>query len=608
MAINRGPKILGAAILAGAAIFGANHYLKNHGEVENKSSTVKVQGDLQQFDDSAALAPVADGKGFTAPGTAAAPVKGLKVKVQVIPWNALAGFALANGGPETTVGSLMAQRGVNLSIERKDMYDDMKASLVACANELKQGARVCSTGVNLVAIMGDAGATFLPGLNEALSKIGPEYQAELVPGFGRSFGEDKFMASPEVKADPKKLAGLVAAAVKGDGDMNVGLYFARQNGTCNNPDPKTYNPDCLNWVETPDFGDADKKYIAGYCEDRPVVRNDDKGVTKRTGETFHACVNAVATWFPGDKEVFDNKGGLVSVWSTKENSSQMATVFVGIRKWNLANRTIIENITDAALEGGKQIRQFGGPALIRAGAAQAAIYKEGTAQYWAKYYKGVTETDVQGNSVELGGSQAFDLPMAARYFGLVDGAANAYADAYTLFGKIMQEQYPKDYGAFPPVSTVLNTSYLKAVLDRAGQDVRIAAAAPVAEFSAGAATGATLARRAWSINFKTGSSALTADGIATVAQLREELNMSGATVIEVHGHTDNTGNPTNNLSLSAARAQAVKAYLQQVSPVDFPDNRVKTQAHGQQDPVAPNTNEAGRSKNRRVEIVIKSNS
>jgi outer membrane protein OmpA-like peptidoglycan-associated protein len=74
--------------------------------------------------------------------------------------------------------------------------------------------------------------------------------------------------------------------------------------------------------------------------------------------------------------------------------------------------------------------------------------------------------------------------------------------------------------------------------------------------------------------------------------------------VEVHGHTDSQGNPQTNMSLSEARAFAVKKWLEKQSPVNFPSGRVRVFAHGQSNPVAPNSSEAGRAQNRRVEIVL----
>jgi outer membrane protein OmpA-like peptidoglycan-associated protein len=58
------------------------------------------------------------------------------------------------------------------------------------------------------------------------------------------------------------------------------------------------------------------------------------------------------------------------------------------------------------------------------------------------------------------------------------------------------------------------------------------------------------------------------------------------------------------MKLSEDRAFAVKAWLEKASPNDFPDGRVKVFAHGQGNPVAPNSGAANMAKNRRVEIVL----
>lgn len=65
------------------------------------------------------------------------------------------------------------------------------------------------------------------------------------------------------------------------------------------------------------------------------------------------------------------------------------------------------------------------------------------------------------------------------------------------------------------------------------------------------------------------------------------------------GYTDSRGNAEKNLKLSEARAESVKAYL--VSH-GVAAQRLSTQGKGAADPVADNKTEAGRAKNRRVEI------
>ena len=77
--------------------------------------------------------------------------------------------------------------------------------------------------------------------------------------------------------------------------------------------------------------------------------------------------------------------------------------------------------------------------------------------------------------------------------------------------------------------------------------------------------------------------------------------------IIIRGHTDSAGNDRANLRASRARAEAVAAWLVERG-VD--DDRIKVVAIGEQNPIAPNAlpngmpNEAGRARNRRVEISI----
>ncbi len=68
------------------------------------------------------------------------------------------------------------------------------------------------------------------------------------------------------------------------------------------------------------------------------------------------------------------------------------------------------------------------------------------------------------------------------------------------------------------------------------------------------------------------------------------------------GYTDNVGSDEYNLRLSLQRAQSVADYLIYVEGIDC--NRMRIEGRGKANPVADNSTEEGRAKNRRVEIVI----
>jgi len=70
--------------------------------------------------------------------------------------------------------------------------------------------------------------------------------------------------------------------------------------------------------------------------------------------------------------------------------------------------------------------------------------------------------------------------------------------------------------------------------------------------------------------------------------------------IEVQGHTDDQGSEEYNLNLSQDRAETVVNYLG-LFGIDI--TRLTPKGYGESKPMMPNTTEAGRTKNRRVELV-----
>lgn len=79
------------------------------------------------------------------------------------------------------------------------------------------------------------------------------------------------------------------------------------------------------------------------------------------------------------------------------------------------------------------------------------------------------------------------------------------------------------------------------------------------------------------------------------------LKADGALKLVVAGHTDNQGGAAYNLDLSKKRADAVVAAL--VADYGVAPDRLLAQGMGSAAPVASNDDEAGRAKNRRVELV-----
>ncbi|MEP2782245.1 MAG: OmpA family protein [Pseudoruegeria sp.] len=87
-----------------------------------------------------------------------------------------------------------------------------------------------------------------------------------------------------------------------------------------------------------------------------------------------------------------------------------------------------------------------------------------------------------------------------------------------------------------------------------------------------------------------------------MSALASNLNQNPDSVVEVIGHTDNTGEAAYNLSLSQQRATSVSTLLINNG---VSSSRVVPIGKGEDEPVASNLTEEGKAQNRRVEIIIR---
>jgi len=105
----------------------------------------------------------------------------------------------------------------------------------------------------------------------------------------------------------------------------------------------------------------------------------------------------------------------------------------------------------------------------------------------------------------------------------------------------------------------------------------------------------------YGILFDTGKTELKPDSNAQLDQMVAVLKAQSAAKVFIVGHTDNVGSVDANIKLSQGRAQAVVAALTQRG---IAANRLAAYGNAGYAPVASNTSEDGRAKNRRVEMVL----
>ncbi|MFL6675073.1 MAG: OmpA family protein [Massilia sp.] len=103
------------------------------------------------------------------------------------------------------------------------------------------------------------------------------------------------------------------------------------------------------------------------------------------------------------------------------------------------------------------------------------------------------------------------------------------------------------------------------------------------------------------IEFESGKATLTDSGKAILDQMSVALLRLREKKVEVIGHTDNAGSRAGNLSLSQARAEAVKAY---VAGRGVKPELIAVSGEGPDRPVADNRTPDGRARNRRIEFKV----
>ena len=103
------------------------------------------------------------------------------------------------------------------------------------------------------------------------------------------------------------------------------------------------------------------------------------------------------------------------------------------------------------------------------------------------------------------------------------------------------------------------------------------------------------------ITFKTDSSDLRPDFFDVLNSVSLVLKEYDKTLLEVAGHTDNTGAAAYNQTLSEKRASTVAQYL---STRGVNSQRIITVGAGESHPIATNETPEGRQANRRVELSL----
>jgi len=522
------------------------------------------------------------------------------VRIAAYAWNAQSGIIVANGGPRTTKGSLMEQNGVNLDFVRQDWLSELRNMQMKFIEEFDRGEEFPDSDKSAFAIimMGDGAPFYISTMQQALDdKFGKDkYHVQVVGAVGISYGEDKLIGPPSWKVDPQSMKGALISTVLGDGDWVTALNYAFANGLKVNPNTNTYDAEAVNF-----FPSQDDDYIKSAEE---LIKSQKSGWTvplkevkngKLTGKTINKKVDGCATWTPGDKMVFDALSGFTDIASTKEFNNQMATTVIAVKEWSVKHPEIVSNILKSALTASNQMKQYD-EWQVRASEAVATTYDLETPKYWYDMFKG-QKGSKNGIEYNMGGSRVFNYSDVMQYYGITDGT-NRYKAVYNQVSSYLKELNPFGFNEsvkrIVPYDEAVNLYFIKNINDiESGTAYK-------ADYTKEADE--VLASGEWNINFNTGSATISGSSMATLESIYNLLIQAEDTKLNLEGHTDNTGSSESNYDLSQRRAQAVVNFLRKKG---IPQSRVQSViGKGEDEPIANNSTESGKAKNRRVVITL----
>jgi outer membrane protein OmpA-like peptidoglycan-associated protein len=190
------------------------------------------------------------------------------------------------------------------------------------------------------------------------------------------------------------------------------------------------------------------------------------------------------------------------------------------------------------------------------------------------------------------------IPKVSGQWVTLEGVPASQAEADIALAAARKARASTLFGSASPATRVSGNFTWNAGMEIRPASAALPAATPEAVASCEQSLATLLADAR--IEFATGSAqidAAAADRLASVAKAAAAC--PGA--LRVEGHTDNVGSAAINRELSARRAEAVRDALVRAG---MPAERLVAQGFGDGKPVSSNTNEAGRARNRRIEIRV----
>ncbi len=305
-------------------------------------------------------------------------------------------------------------------------------------------------------------------------------------------------------------------------------------------------------------------------------------------EAFKAQqVDAAVVWSPDDEACLSAVAGSRILESTKSASNIIADVFIAKKAWVEKNEKRLQQLYEGWMKGAAEINS--NDSNKRKAAKILSENFEGINEDWA--YKAINNVRLTTHGDNL------------NFYGMNPDYKGVTGDR--LYGRMSQVYSDLGYveGRVPTWREIANSTAVRSTsLSGPAHDAEGQKTFTEVTKQEGAEKEA-IATKQVSINFRTGEFRLDENAKYIIDKEFVEIAKAFANArIRIEGNTDNVGSRESNVALSQKRAEAVRDYL--VSEHGMPRNRFIVIGNGPDNPVASNTSESGRAKNRRTDFEL----
>lgn len=297
-------------------------------------------------------------------------------------------------------------------------------------------------------------------------------------------------------------------------------------------------------------------------------------------------VDAAVVWSPDDEDCIKSVAGSKILKSTKSASNIIADVFIAKKAYAEKNKDKLQKFVEGWLRGAAEINASD---LNKRKAAK--ILASGLNMPEEYCYKAINNTRLAtyGDNVNF-----FNL----------NGNYNG-VKGEDIYSKMTKEYKALNYADpnTPAWRSIANTNVLRGITTLNTPENQAEAQTSFATPTASDKTAKAFSSKPVTITYSSASATLDENAKRIIdLEFADIAKAFGNARVRIEGNTDNTGNTDQNVILSQKRAQAVATYLSQQYNMDI--DKFVIVGNGSAKPIADNTTEQGKAKNRRTEFQI----